>query len=304
MGTLLALSPALPLVTGVEPALAREADRLLLTQRVGHHTDPLLFSVGAYRFYGGLLAAWLLLGATGGGAPPWRVWRRFVAASLVIAAVGLFVGWLPEFTQVDRLAHWRVWMLKFYPFRLADLALPMGVALEIARLVAGLTGRARAAAAGVVAALGCAAALLLPAPDANPSGMSPDDYEQWIAACEWLRRETPRTALIGCANKDWAVKWFAHRPEYVNFKDCPQDAAGVVEWWRRRQGLVAWSRAAKADGSISTADLDRLHELTGIDYLIVSRYGPIEPDPIHEQGPFRIYRVNGSVRAPLGTRGL
>lgn len=307
VGTLIALLPALPLLMGVDPQIAREADRLLLTQRVGHHTDPLLFPERGYIYYGGLLLCWLCAVVVGGRrlTPALRGWQWFVASSLLIALVGLIVGWLPKFTPVDRLAAWRLWLLKFYPFRLADLALPMAVAIALGQLLEWFgevehsrggpgveSARHRLPVPWLTAIVTAAAwlgMLMLPAPDANSSGMTPQQQQDWIAVCHWLRDHTPPRSLIACANEEWALKWYAERPEYVNFKDCPQDAQGVVDWWARRQELVRWSKAAKADGVISLDDLADLQQQTGIDYLVVSRYGPISPPPTFSQGAFRVY---------------
>ncbi|MFV0445083.1 MAG: DUF6798 domain-containing protein, partial [Planctomycetaceae bacterium] len=107
----------------------------------------------------------------------------------------------------------------------------------------------------------------------------------------WIETHTAPASLMATANEDWAVKWYAHRPEYVSFKDCPQDANGIVEWWRRRQRLVDWSREAKADGTISPTDLAELRRRTGINFLLVSRFGPITAEPVHQQGPFRLYQL-------------
>jgi hypothetical protein len=307
VGTGLAAAPALPLVIGADLAVARRADVLLLTQRVGHHTDPVLFPVSAYIYYGAMLAVWGVcvtanrLRPRGGddhhgharSAVNW-----FIAASLAIASVGLLVGWCPQFTSVDWQHPWRLWLLKFYPFRLADLLVPFGVALEVVWIVEQLwlcktDDGVRRWPMLMFTIAAWVTALLLPAPDANPSGMTAAEYEQWIEICDWLESHTAPEALIGTANKDWAIKWFANRPEYVSFKDCPQDAAGILEWWRRRQMLVQWSRRAKVDGGLSASDLADLHASTGMDYLVVTTYGPFEVEPVQVHGPFRVYRVSG-----------
>lgn len=303
VGSVLALLPAASLVIGGEASTAREADRILLTWRVGHHTDPLLFPASAYVYYAGLLIVWWALSWFRPCRLPWGMVQRFVAAALAITLVGLVIGWLPVWTaswpeslRVDRLAAWRLWMLKFYPFRLADLVLPAAVALLTAEWFDPIAidhGEAAAAKRRTGLALTAVwlGTLLLPAPDANPSLMSPAHYADWVATCGWLREHTPPDALIATANEDWAVKWFAERPEYVNFKDCPQDAAGVIEWWRRRRALVEWNRVARADGRVSEAELLQLRSQTGIDYLLVSRYGPIDAAPVHTQGPFRVFAL-------------
>ncbi|MFV0446762.1 MAG: hypothetical protein ACK5Q5_24585 [Planctomycetaceae bacterium] len=182
LGTAIGLLPALPLLMGGDPAISREADRLLLTQRVGHHTDPVLFPSSAYWYYGLLLVVWIALLWKRHPRGPMAVVQSVVAASLVIAAVGLLVGWLPRFSAVGWQAPWRLWLLKFYPFRLADLALPMGLALQATSIVENRIGSwpdgARYGVWGGIVLAAVCGTLLLPAPDANPSGMSTEDYDR------------------------------------------------------------------------------------------------------------------------------
>lgn len=294
------LWPALSLLVGGDPQVAREADRIVLTQRLGHHLDPMLFPPAAYRLYGVLLVLWGALSSIVPRSAGTAAWQRFLIGSLLVAAAGLIVGWLPAWTSLDPLVPIRVAVLKFYPFRLADLCLPLTVAVLAVQAIESRRNEApesrSPAPAGrylVVTLLGLLTALLLSAPDANASGMTPENRRHWIAACHWLRDHTPPGALIATSNESWAVKWFSDRPEYVNFKDCPQDAPGIVEWRRRRQTLVAWNRAARRDKAISTDDLHELHRLTGIDYLLVnaSRYSGLTDAPVYRQGPFEVYRV-------------
>lgn len=290
------LVPALEVAAGGDRELMREADRIVVTQRVGHHTDPLLFPRSAYLHYAVLLAVWGVLCGLSGRERGVAALRRFIAGSLVIAAAGLVVGWWPRVSSVDVLAPWRLWFLKFYPFRLADLALPAGVALLGARLIewpfrSTVRRTGIVVSSATVAVIALTGAWSLPAPDANASGMSAADRADWIELCHWLRDATPPGAIIGTANEDWAVKWFADRPEYVTFKDCPQDPAGILEWWRRRRWLVSWSKRVRQDGLLSADDLRELRSETGIQYLVVSRYGPFDIEPVHQQGKFRVYRL-------------
>jgi hypothetical protein len=299
LASLPGLWPAMQLVVGVDPELARQADRITLTQRLGHHLDPLLFPAAAYRQYAVLLLGWMGLSWLAPRQSFISTLQRFVVGALLIAGVGLVVGWLPAATGLDPLHSLRLMVLKFYPFRLADLALPLAVAVLTVHFVESSLWQAASrdwpATAGRIGLtlVGLVAALLLPAPDANASGMSPADRRDWIAVCRWLRERTPPGALIATANESWAVKWFAERPEYVSFKDCPQEARGIVEWWRRRQVLVAWSRAARQDGRLTPEELQVLHDRTRIDYLIVNarRYGGFVVGPVFRQGPFEVYRI-------------
>lgn len=288
--------PALQIVIGVDPDIAREADRLQLSQRIGHHIDPRLFPFSAFRFYAALLAIWLLLWRSTLRSRAWVRVNGFVVTALLIAFAGLVIGWSAVWLAPlgDEAVAWanrlRQGTLKFYLFRLADISVPAIIALLAARTIE-LAPCCRPWGRCVLPPVILTAALLLPAPDANASAMSPADREHWLTLCRWIEANTPEGTLLATANEDWAVKWHTNRPEYVSFKDCPQDSRGIIEWWNRRQTLVRWSREVKTDGDISPADLRLLHERTGIDYLISSTYSGFTMPPIHQTGPFKVYRV-------------
>ena len=40
-------------------------------------------------------------------------------------------------------------------------------------------------------------------------------------------------ALFLTPRMSQTFRWYASRGEVVNWKDIPQDAKGIVEWWRR-----------------------------------------------------------------------
>jgi hypothetical protein len=209
--------------------------------------------------------------------------------------VGILVGWGPRPIDQMPLARLRTWLLKFYPFRLADLLVPLLLSVvmfeRVSDWAAVQSSGWKRHSAGLLAAAAFAVALWIPGADRSSSRMPPAQEADWIAACEWIRRETPENALLYAANEDWAVKWFAHRAEYVNYKDCPQDAAGILEWVRRLRTINRWHRAAFADGRLSENDLQNLHEQTGITHLLISRLGPIDSEPLYRNGSFRVYAI-------------
>jgi hypothetical protein len=289
------LVPAVQSLTAADPHVAARADFYQVGVRLKHHLDPQAFPVSAYRFYGLLLLFWLLLRRPGTPSPARTLFVRIVLASLVIAGVGVVVGWGPRPIDQMPLARLRVWLLKFYPFRLADLLVPVLLSVVMFERLqqwaqlqpAGWKRRAGA----LTAAAAFGLALWIPDADRSSSRMAPAQQTDWIEACEWIRRETPEDILLYAANEDWAVKWFAHRAEYVNYKDCPQDAAGILEWVQRLRTLNRWHRGAFADGRLSAGDLHALHEETGITHLLVSRLGPVDSEPVYRNATFRIYQI-------------
>jgi len=101
-------------------------------------------------------------------------------------------------------------------------------------------------------------ALALPSADRNPSRLSPAQLNDWLDACRWVREHTSPDALILTPPTAWAFKWYAERAEYVNFKDCPQDAAGIVEWNRRLRYLKQWGQKNYSDGGYSAEEVREL----------------------------------------------
>jgi hypothetical protein len=290
------LWPALQIVAAADPELAARADRLQVGGRLAHHLDPMAIPLEAYRYYALLLVLTGLLWRLSRPIAHQRRFAWFVGATVFIAAAGVLVGWGPRPLQAMPFSAFRVWLLKFYPFRLADLFVPVLVSVTV--LTAGHNAVSRCLlsvrqqrVARAVPLLAFVLSLLLPTPDRNPSRMPPGKRADWIAACRWIREQTRSDALLYAANDNWAVKWFAHRPEYVNYKDCPQDAAGIVEWARRQRVMQDWADETFADGRCSAAELATLHAATGITHLTASRLGPIDTEPAYRNRSFRVYAI-------------
>ena len=288
--------PAATVLVQADPSLTADADLIQVGYRLVHHLDPLDFPLEAYRYYGLLLVIWFLLLRPREDPPDLR-WLTWFA----LAAIGLCVlGWLMAagprpFNEMPLYAV-RIRFLKLYPFRVADLAVPLAVAVTAVvaadrKLRGAVTTAPLRRGLHVAFAGALALAMMLPGPDRNPSRMDSARHNAWIDACRWLRDETPVDALVYAANEDWAIKWYAQRAEYVNFKDCPQDAAGIVEWHDRRVQVARWVRDNYADRRFSPEELHALHRQTRITHLIVSRFGPIDLLPVYENRSFRIYDI-------------
>ena len=123
----------------------------------------------------------------------------------------------------------------------------------------------------------------------SPSGFNAKLFAEWTQACEWLKNNTSDNAIIFAPRESFGLKLFAERAEYVCFKDCPQDAAGIVEWNRRLWTLHNWSKQSYEDEVFSGQELAALHQKTGIDYVLTRRLGPFSEQPIWEGKSWRIY---------------
>ncbi|MGA2031486.1 MAG: hypothetical protein ABSG68_04455, partial [Thermoguttaceae bacterium] len=155
-GLLLALPgvvPALAVNWGVDRAVVRQADQIYVYQRLYHHLDPWRFPIDFVITFAILCEVWWLLArsiarADAANTPPepGDVWqttphsgplpqgererearrrlRSFVWASLIIALAG-WAASLIKFYDLGLAAG----ILKYYWFRLSDVAVPLGLAI-------------------------------------------------------------------------------------------------------------------------------------------------------------------------------
>ena len=269
------LVPAVGLLVGTDPELAAEATRIQVVDRLPHHLDPTHFRRADHRLFGLLVTLWIAVGPFRRGAAAEgsdshreavdRLWVRTVVASLAIAAVGLLaaVGTAP--VEELPLAGLRLAVLKFYLFRLADVLVPVAVAIAVTNRLDSIS-RSRRIAVALAAAIAC---LAIPGVNRDAGRLSPAAEERWLDVCEFIRTQTPADAVCQTYGRPVAFKWHAQRPEYVSFKDMPQDAASLVEWQRRRRLVDAWPRTWQRPSGYGRKALDALHRETGIDLLIV-----------------------------------
>lgn len=317
IGMLPGLWASLPIVAeGSSP----EADLLQVGSRLSHHLDPLVFPAEAWRYYGMLLMIWGLAAWIGRllrlqdaensskqfAALSFARWLATASALFAVVAIAIAWGERP-FGEMPG-AAWRAWLLKFYPFRLVDVLLPAIVAIELGRVFADSlccckTSEQRqrrhslfAATASIVVAIGLPMLVTwrMPYADRPASRMDDAQAEEWQAICQWIRENTPPEALFWAANESWGVKWYAGRAEYVNRKDCPQDAASLLKWERRQQTLVDWGQRAIEDRRLSIEELQQLRRETGITHIVCSRSFNVMPAGVNllaTEGRFRVYEL-------------
>ncbi len=276
----------------------RIATNLQVSHRLAHHLDPMKFPREAYRYFVMMTLGWLVLLPNALDKQRGRWWHLIVGISLLIALSGVLIGWGPRPMKEMSGYEWRMNVLKFYPFRLADLLVPIALSIVAASKLTSWTasqikGKTPQLIAWIVMAMALTwIGLSVPGSEQNPSKMSEDKHQNWVNACQWIETNTAEDELIYSFDNQWAVKWFAQRSEYVNYKDCPQDAKSIIEWNRRRWVIARWKKEAFQDGSISIDELQDLSKRTNTSTFICDRLGPIEREPDYQNSDFRIYRVN------------
>lgn len=233
--------PALALSRGVDAATLTTANDIYVFRRVPHHLFFYEMKPALRWRFGGLIAVWAALAwfaPAGAGAK--RV-RNCVWASLAIAAVGFALStvalWQPEWA-----ARW----LRFYWFRLADVFVPIGVSLTATQLVNQAAARFPRTKMRIPLALfllGCG--LLLFRSESPQNGDVPRadkpgktaNLPDWRDACAWIAENTPDDACFITPRQSQTFRWYAQRSEVATWKDMPQDAEHLVEWWDRIEDL-------------------------------------------------------------------
>lgn len=295
------LLPALQVVqsSDLTPFEAGRANRIQVFMRLKHHLDPARFPPRAWIHSAILLIVIAWSSRRLRTSQDYPVIRRsllLLAAALLIAAVGIAIG--AHWGDVAGSYQWsgRAFLLKFYPFRLVDVLMPTLAALLLTRvgwsyLNTGLLNDQPGRQTGfvltlAVAVLGTAAATRSTA----PTGYTAHSWEQWQDACEWLREHTDADSLFVTPRESAGFKWFAERAEFVCYKDCPQDANGILEW-RRRMKILSWLRPVTLQRALTSDDLTRLRDETHASHLITRDHHVTDQDPVFNNEVWRVYKT-------------
>lgn len=313
-GLLLALPglwPAIALTRGADPQLVAEANRIYVYERLYHHLVPqefpVWFTLGDWQVL--VIARHLLVIAVLAvlvyvARPLDARFARlcaFVAAMIGLAAVGMLIAMLvpiaPDFAAS---------LLRFYWFRMSDVITPVGVALLSIEILERYqrTRPAMHTAGLVVVILFVAANLgetiawrqrhLRPPADAYT-----ENLHDWQLLCDWVKENTPADAVFLTPRLTQTFRWYAERAEVVNRKDIPQDAEGIVEWWRRNVDIHATKDPNSADrwhaslADLGSARLKVLADRYGADYVITNAEPPVALPRVGPQSAsYAIYRLS------------
>ncbi len=298
------LVPALlTLAEPVDEYTRYAGDYLQVYYRLKHHLDPMEFAWWRYASYAVLLLTglwgyrrWMAQQADEQQQRSARLLIGVLLFSLLVAAAGVLIGLRFGLPAEMPLFKLRLKLLKFYPFRVFDVLVPLVFAVFVTAGFARMlwqryrSERRIRSLLNTVTIVTLCVGLVLPFSDRDSSRMSPAQKQAWLQACQWIRSNADPDALFLTPNRSWAFKWFAQRAEYVTFKDCPQDASGIVEWNERLSGLRKWAETNYDDRYYSNREVAELVTMTGITHAVVDRLGPFEQEPVFENDYYRIYQ--------------
>ena len=323
------LLPALLMNRGVGPAVAKRAYQIYVFERFPHHLNPAKFwDDGFVLPFLGLVGLWLLLWPSASESPGAKRLRGFTVAAMVIAVMGLAIGLLSRDRAFHALATG--WM-RFYWYRLADVAVPLGLALLSVRWIVERKMRVALAAVIAVAAFHAVDCVVLklfsdpPFAERQVDGLAwrsaclwasgqPErplfprqpradklrDYSDWVDVCGWVSdpEHTPPDARFLIPRTAYTFKWYTGRGEVVNWKETPQDAASLRDWWQRIQDIYATRKPPPLEKyylSLACAGAPKLQELAkqyDADYLVTQVSLPKLPlKEVYRNESFVVYKM-------------
>ncbi|HVC94801.1 MAG TPA: DUF6798 domain-containing protein [Pirellulales bacterium] len=303
-GALLAffgLVPALALNWNVAPAVVVEANDIYVFERLKHHLVPQEFPPWLIARHLLLIIGWLVLARHAGGSP--KVHRL---GGVVLGALAIEFGGLAISLAADAYPAWSAGLLRLYWFRLSDVMLPVGVALAGVAATAGMARRRWTAVAGWIALCLTLAAYhrqeyaivrhFHQTPRADKSGKVVNAAD-WRDACEWVAGHTPADATFLTPRLAQTFTWHAGRGQVASWKDIPQDAAAIVEWWRRINAIhgtrdPTWQGEWYDSLSLrSTKTLRRFGEKYKARYLVTESKPRLALPRLYENNSYAVYEL-------------
>ncbi|NOY42939.1 MAG: hypothetical protein GXP26_14030 [Planctomycetes bacterium] len=230
---------------------------------------------------------------------------RFGEASLILCLLG--VSWeLATWNQPALAAS----LLKYYWFRLADVAIPLAVCFAIAWFVHRLIqSHSKWAIFALLLAAAYPGWYLVDISMARwDRPVPPTDRRlrnplAWKEACEWAYEKTDPDAMFLVPRSSSSFKWYAHRKDLVTRKDIPQDANSLLGW-RDRYFDVFWytdefgeQQLYRSLASQGTERIQQLAEKYAIDYVLTNEYPPLSLPVVFANEAFTIYATSPTAQA-------
>jgi hypothetical protein len=322
--------PALNLTSGVSSEISSEANQIYVFDRLPHHLAPLAVQsetlfMHTRNFSLPLLTFVILWWAAGFGlrdkAGGKAVNKANPSPSPSLQGRGIGI----ELTRMCRFAAWAFlisvlgliyevvcWnhpalaasLLKYYWFRLADVAVPVAAVFLICFWIERLVrerSRLVIPAAMIAVALpifhlvGTSATRWQDA--TPPADAKMIDPAAWLDTCQWVREHTPVDAMFLVPRAAQSFTWYTDRRNVVTWKDVPQDAATLITW-RDRYFDVYWHNDEFGEhvpyGSLAWQGTPRIRELAAkydVDFVITREYPPLGLPVAYGNASYTVYGV-------------
>ena len=128
------------------------------------------------------------------------------------------------------------------------------------------------------------------------------DYPAWLEACTWIANsgKIPESARFIVPRGAQTFKWYSGRGEVFDWKEPPQDARGLVDWWARHKAIYVQphppplGRYCESLIAPAAANLKKLAQQYKADYAIAMRepsHGPLPLEVVYQNPSYIIYKL-------------
>ena len=309
-----ALLPSIRLTWGIDPQVVSQANQIYVFERLGHHLNPCALPTWFIARFLMLTALWLCIwiAAKIALAKPFAASQQisfdtnlrlhsFVAGSLTIALVGAIIGILGQNNP-----EWSAGLLRFYWFRMSDVVVPLGVSLGGCSLIASAlserpaAGRRWLALATVIVAIHFGYLATLRAVQSVPRADRLANYECWRHACGWIAgpQNIPPGSRFLTPRMSQTFKWYTGHGEVLTWKDVPQDARSLAEWWRRMKDIythpdqpddLCWYPSLASQGEQRIKAICKRYEA---DYVITTAKPGLDFTVVYKNPAYVVYQID------------
>ena len=397
------LVPVLMLNAGTSADIINEANQIYVFKRLPHHLVPYLIKDSFVLRFALLTVIWILLCRHTGNRKH-QIFNAFIWGTLGIAAIGMILAYglprVPKDLKPSAEFMWSAEILRFYWFRLSDIAIPMGVAIGGMRICISYLGKMKAGSAtqwsnrivrqvdpvtalryvpgfqskiiifvitivaiyftatylcfayfkfsppdqhipwaitlliclgavfcyrlpSAVCRLLIYIALVLYAPltilpkyadlrthsgqcRTDPVGINGKRaIEEWKDMCQWIQENTPNTAKFWIPRDGHTFNWYAYRSDIGTWKNIPQDAASIVQWYEAMNTLYRYKdvHGKNAEDRLLTSlllakteeEIADLQQKYGFEYVLCAQWLEMPKhstlENVYENDVYCLYRV-------------
>ena len=124
----------------------------------------------------------------------------------------------------------------------------------------------------------------------------------WTDACRWINDPAngiPKNAKFLTPRESTNFKWNTHRPEVVTWKDIPQDAQGIVQWYDTIERIYPKIERPphrnyalqQLYGHIPPSRLEKLQQKYEFDYILCGKYPALKLPVVYANAGYVIYEA-------------
>jgi hypothetical protein len=120
------------------------------------------------------------------------------------------------------------------------------------------------------------------------------DYVAWRHVCAWVESNTPADARFITPRTQQTFKWYCGRGEVATWKDLPQDAQHIVEWWRRLNELHRDQEQGRWRSSLTELPAQQLRQLGrtySAGYLVTDAEPRLTLELLYQNDTYAVYRL-------------